>query len=62
MKELPPDSGTLPPLPAHLDQICDRFEAAWNAALVGGPQPRLEAFLADVAEPEWSGICAARCA
>src|SRR5208282_231783 len=41
-----------PPLPDHLDQICDRFEAAWKAARAGEPRPRLEDFLAGVPEPE----------
>jgi RIO-like serine/threonine protein kinase len=40
-----------PPLPLHLDQICDHFEKAWKA-VPAGPRPRLEDFLAGVAEPE----------
>ena len=34
----------------HLDQACDRFEAAWQA----GERPSLEAYLGDTAEPERS--------
>ncbi len=29
----------------RLDEVCDRFEAAWKAAGAAGPQPRLEEFL-----------------
>jgi uncharacterized protein (TIGR03067 family) len=35
-------------LTAHLDRLCDRFEAAWAA----GQAPRLEDFLTEAAEPE----------
>ena len=40
--------STLPPLPRHLDRVCDRFEEAWRRTRAGEPRPRLEAFLADV--------------
>src|SRR5438093_12822537 len=45
----------LSPLQAvRLDQVCDRFEAAWKSAGSGGPPPRIEEFLADTREPERS--------
>jgi serine/threonine protein kinase len=56
MNELRPVHVALPPLPEHLDDICDRFEVAWKAALAGGPQPRLEDFLTGVDEPELSPL------
>jgi len=52
MKELPPATLALPPLPRHLDHVCDRFEAAWKAALADGPRPRLEEFLSGIGGPE----------
>ena len=45
MKDVPNPSWSLPPLPRQLDEVCDRFEAAWQAALAGAPWPRLEGFL-----------------
>src|SRR5260370_4783850 len=39
---------------AHLDQVCNRFEAAWKIAGPGVPPPRIEEFLADTSEPERS--------
>jgi serine/threonine-protein kinase len=36
----------------RLEQVCDRFEAAWKA----GARPRLEDHLADVPEPERLGL------
>src|SRR5947208_6329966 len=43
------------PLPLSLarcvDEVCWRFEGAWKAAGTGGELPRLEAYLAEVAEP-----------
>jgi eukaryotic-like serine/threonine-protein kinase len=39
------------PLARHVDEVCCRFEAAWKAAAAGGEPPRLEAYLAEVAEP-----------
>jgi hypothetical protein len=50
MEELRPAS--LPPLPPELDQVCDRFEQGWRAALAGSPRPRLEEFLAGAAGPQ----------
>ncbi len=34
------------------DAACDRFEAAWQAALAGGPRPRIEDHLADIPPPD----------
>jgi serine/threonine-protein kinase len=47
---LPPTrNSTLPPdVALRLDQVCDRFKAAWDA----GTPPRLEDYLGDVPEPE----------
>src|SRR5439155_19611557 len=39
------------PLAWRVDEVCWRFEAAWKAAACGGEPPRLEAYLAEVAEP-----------
>jgi len=36
----------------HVDQVCDRFEAAWKAARSTGQRPRIEEYLVDVPEPE----------
>jgi serine/threonine protein kinase/Tfp pilus assembly protein PilF len=36
----------------QLDQLCDRFEAAWKA----GQRPRIESYLGDLAEPERSEL------
>ena len=47
----PVGSSLLPPLPRHLDQVCDRFEIAWKHVQVRGPRPRLEDFLAGITEP-----------
>jgi tetratricopeptide (TPR) repeat protein len=54
MSPTPPDrSETLPPeLAERLDQICDRFEAAWKAAASTGRRPRIEEFLNGVPEGE----------
>jgi hypothetical protein len=38
------------PLPRTLHEVCDRFEATWQAALAGGPRPRLEDFLDGIAD------------
>jgi WD40 repeat protein len=44
------------PWPAALarfvDQVCDRFEAAWKAHASGSERPRLEDYLAELLEPE----------
>jgi serine/threonine protein kinase len=45
-------SALLPPLPRHLDQVCDRFETAWKQVLAGGPRPRLQDFLAGSSAPQ----------
>jgi serine/threonine-protein kinase len=43
-----PDNGSLPlDVEAQVDQICDRFENAWKQ----GQRPRIEDFLAALAEP-----------
>jgi WD40 repeat protein/tRNA A-37 threonylcarbamoyl transferase component Bud32 len=42
----------LPPLPAHLDPICTRFEAACQATPAAAPLPRPEDYLGDTAPPE----------
>jgi tetratricopeptide (TPR) repeat protein len=47
-----PEPVSLPPLPDTLDAICDRFEAAWLAALAGGKRPRIEDFLSQMAAPQ----------
>ena len=53
MNDLPTVSWTFPPLPEHLDELCDRFESAWKAAISsGGAKPIPESFLSGVAEPE----------
>jgi serine/threonine protein kinase len=45
------DHGTLPLSVARvLDRICDRFEQAWQAAAAGAARPRLEDYVAEVAE------------
>jgi hypothetical protein len=38
----------------QIDQICDRFEAAWKAARSTGQRPRLDDYLGDTSEPERS--------
>lgn len=39
---------------ARVDQVCNRFEAAWKIAGPDVPPPRIEEFLADTSEPERS--------
>jgi hypothetical protein len=47
-----PDLVTLAAAAAcQIDDICDRFEAAWKAANETTPRPVIEAFLGDTAEP-----------
>jgi serine/threonine-protein kinase len=36
----------------RVDQICDRFEAAWKAAAATGQRPRIEDYLGDTPESE----------
>src|SRR5262249_14916141 len=46
VSEHPPgNTGPLSPLPRHLDQVCDRFEAACQAAGTAGPLPHVEDYL-----------------
>jgi tetratricopeptide (TPR) repeat protein/tRNA A-37 threonylcarbamoyl transferase component Bud32 len=40
-----------PPTSEEIEAACDAFEAAWQAALAGGPRPAIEDRLAGVAEP-----------
>jgi serine/threonine protein kinase/formylglycine-generating enzyme required for sulfatase activity len=35
----------------HLEAMCDRFEAAWQAAAAGNPGPTIEEYLSDLGEP-----------
>lgn len=42
------------PQALHLDQVSDRFEAAWKSANPGGPPPSIEEYLADTPDPERS--------
>jgi WD40 repeat protein len=49
-EQTPPSTGPL--LPRYLDQVCDRFEAAWRAAGASGTLPRIEDYLEGVAELE----------
>jgi serine/threonine protein kinase len=35
----------------YVDEVCDRFEAAWPAKGSAGPRPRIEDFLGDLPEP-----------
>ena len=45
--------GTLPlEVVQRLDALCDRLEAAWQAAASGTPRPRLEEYVAEVTEEE----------
>jgi serine/threonine protein kinase len=49
--------GSLPPAQQiQLDQVCDRFEAAWKTADAPSQQPRIEDFLADVPQPLCSAL------
>jgi serine/threonine protein kinase len=48
---------TLPPsLAERVDQICNRFEAAWKAAGTKEQRPRLEDYLGDTSGPELSAL------
>ena len=40
----------------RLDQVCDRFEAAWKAAGGTVERPRIEDYLGDVPEPERAAL------
>jgi WD40 repeat protein len=49
----PGDTDSLkPPTSDAIDAACDRFEAAWQEALAGGPRPRIEDHLGEVPEAE----------
>jgi hypothetical protein len=50
MSDVRPDemASLTPPTSDALDAACDRFEAAWRAALAGGPRPAVEDHLAGV--------------
>jgi tetratricopeptide (TPR) repeat protein len=51
--DLPDDHDTLPAdQAARVDEICDRFEAAWQAAGLSGSPPPIEAFVQTVSEPD----------
>jgi serine/threonine protein kinase len=52
MREGPPLEAGMPPTSDAFDAAYDRFEAAWKAALAGGPWPRIEDHLPGVAEAE----------
>jgi serine/threonine protein kinase len=41
---------------ARVDQVCDRFEAAWPQAGQSAPRPRIEDYLGETAEPERSQL------
>ena len=48
-------NNPLPPKQAlHVNEVCDRFEAAWRAAAPGQPGPRIEDHLAGTAGAERS--------
>jgi WD40 repeat protein/tRNA A-37 threonylcarbamoyl transferase component Bud32 len=49
---LPGEQERLPPLSDAIDTACDRFEAAWDAALTGATRPRIEEYLGQVPEAE----------
>jgi WD40 repeat protein len=40
-----------PPLAREVDQVCTRFEVAWQGVGQGGPRPRIEDYLAEAPEP-----------
>jgi tetratricopeptide (TPR) repeat protein len=40
-----------PSLALHINEVCDRFEAAWKAASAGAPGPRIEEHLDGIAAP-----------
>lgn len=58
MSEQPPTTTgpSRPPLPRHLDQICDHFEVAWRAAGASSTPPRIEAYLQLVSQPEQANL------
>jgi tetratricopeptide (TPR) repeat protein/tRNA A-37 threonylcarbamoyl transferase component Bud32 len=50
-----PDAGPLAVL-ARVDQVCDRFEAAWPDPGQQAPRPRIEDYLGETLEPERSQL------
>jgi tRNA A-37 threonylcarbamoyl transferase component Bud32 len=51
------DAPSLPgALARRVDQVCDRFEAAWKAAGCMEQRPRIEDYVRDVPEPEHSAL------
>ena len=52
-----PDATPVPVAVArHVDQVCDRFEAAWKAAGCTEQRPRIEDYLVDAPELERSAL------
>jgi hypothetical protein len=52
---LPSLSTVQPSVVLRIDAVCHSFEAAWQtAARDAGPRPRIEDYLGDRPEPEWS--------
>src|SRR5262245_33246883 len=47
-----PDGPVRPSLAGHVDQVCDRFEAAWRS----GGRPRIEDFVGAATGPERSAL------
>ena len=54
MSKLPQDSETLMPSPLarQVNDVCERFEAQWQAAARTGQRPDIQAYLAEVSEPQ----------
>ena len=50
MSTLPPTGEA--PLSRRVDEVCDRFEAAWKAAKSAGARPRIEEYLGEVPGPQ----------
>src|SRR5262245_391118 len=50
MSTLPPTGDA--PLSRLMDEVCDRFEAAWKAATSADARPRIEEYLAEVPEAQ----------
>jgi tetratricopeptide (TPR) repeat protein/tRNA A-37 threonylcarbamoyl transferase component Bud32 len=46
------DEALSPAQAVHINDVCDRFEAAWKAAGPGGPPPPIEEHVGDTPEPE----------
>jgi hypothetical protein len=44
------------PLVLRIEEVCDRYEAAWRAVASTGDRPRLEDYLADISEPQQSAV------